>query len=544
MTFAIADLFERVAAAVPERQALVTGGADGSRERLSYAQLDEAAETAASVFEGVGIGPGDRVGVHLFNHRDHVATLLGLCKLRAVPVNLNVRYVADELAYVLADAGAVAVVTEPDLDTADQAARLAAGLPAGALPPWPTLPPRPEGATPVVLRRHDVRLGGRRSGGTRPARTGRSGDDLLLLYTGGTTGAPKGVMWRQEDLYFAALGGRGTPSQGVRATVDPDDVTARALGRDPIRRRFPLCPLFHGGALWIVLQSLLSGGTAIVSTDRHVDGAAACDLLAGEDAELLMVIGDAIARPIADALAGSPGRWDLSVLQVIASGGAVLSPATVAALRDVVPHVKVVDTFGASETGGQGRLVASPHGGPPRLLSDEESEVFTDDLRPTGVGEVGRLARRGRIPLGYWGDPVKTAATFPVVDGRRWSVPGDLARREADGAITLLGRGATSINTGGEKVFPEEVESVLRAHPAVADALVVGVADPRLGQRVAAVVALRPDVDDPGDEALGEHCRAHLAGYKVPRRWVRVAACRRLVTGKPDYAWARSVMAT
>jgi acyl-CoA synthetase (AMP-forming)/AMP-acid ligase II len=347
-------------------------------------------------------------------------------------------------------------------------------------------------------------------------------------------------MWRQEDLYHAALGGRGTPSQGVAPTVVPTDVVDRATGNDPIRRRLPFCPLFHGGALWVVLQSLLSGGTAIVSTDRHHDGVAACDLLASERAELTMVIGDAVARPIADALAAHPSRWDLASLRVVASGGALLSPAVAAALGELLPGVKVVDTFGASETGGQGRLARRPAGGPPRLLSDDETAVLGDDLRPVGPGSVGRLARRGRIPLGYWGDEVKTAATFPTVDGVRWSVPGDLARREHDGTITLLGRGSTSINTGGEKVFPEEVEGVVRSHPAVLDALVVGVDDDRFGQRVVAVLSLRPDVDDPGDEALSAHCRTHLAGYKVPRTWVRVEHCQRLPTGKPDYAWARS----
>jgi acyl-CoA synthetase (AMP-forming)/AMP-acid ligase II len=268
-----------------------------------------------------------------------------------------------------------------------------------------------------------------------------------------------------------------------------------------------------------------------------------------------MLIGDATARPIADALAldalaaGGPGAFDLGRLQVSASGGAILSPAVKAQLGELLPHTKVVDTFGASETGGQGRLTSSPAGGPLKLLTDRDTAVLDDDNRHVepGSGRVGRLARSGAIPFGYYKDPVKTAATFPVIDGVRWSVPGDLALVEGDGSITLLGRGAMSINTGGEKVFPEEVEGVLKAHPEVFDAMVVGVPDERFGQRVVAVVARRTSTargpvgegrGSVGDEELDAHARAHLSGYKVPRDWVWVDRCERLPTGKPDYAWA------
>ena len=522
-TFALADLFELVAEAVPEAEALVCGGADGSRVRRTYAELAARTRATAAALAARGVGPGDGVGVHLHNHAAHVEALLALLWLRAVPVNLNTRYVADELAYVLADAEAVGLLTEPD----------SAEAAAGAAEQVPSL------AWVVVV--DDAWRAEVDAAGPPPPRPDRSGDDLLLLYTGGTTGQPKGVMWRQEDLYVAALGGRGTPSRGVPPTLEPADVVARATGTDPIRRRLPFCPLIHGGALWIVLQSLLSGGTAIVSTDRHHDGVAAADLLATEGAELTMVIGDAVARPIADALEAHPGRWDLSALQVVASGGAVLSPAVADQLRRLLPGVKVVDTFGASETGGQGRLVRRPgDGGAPRLLSDEHTAVLGEDLAPVGPGEVGRLARSGRIPLGYWGDEARTAATFPTIDGVRWSVPGDLARLEGDGTITLLGRGSTSINTGGEKVFPEEVEGVLKSHPSVLDALVVGVPDERFGQRVPAVVARRPGPEAAGlgADELVTHARHHLAGYKVPRRVVWVDACQRLATGKPDYGWA------
>lgn len=301
--------------------------------------------------------------------------------------------------------------------------------------------------------------------------------------------------------------------------------------------------------MWVALQTLLNGGALVLATDRHFDAVDALDLLAGERVELTMLIGDATGRPIADALAATPDRWDLSALQVVASGGAVLSPSVKAALRERLPGTKVVDTFGASETGGQGRLRPSPDGGPPRLVTDGHTAVLDDDGRPIapGSGDVGRLARSGHIPLGYWGDPERSAATFPVIDGVRWSVPGDLATVEVDGSITLFGRGSMCINTGGEKVFPEEVEAAIKHHPAVFDVLVVGVPDERFGQVVAAVVALRPGAPPgagrPDDELVAE-ARRHVAGYKVPRRWVYVDACERLPTGKPDYRWAAEVART
>jgi 3-oxocholest-4-en-26-oate---CoA ligase len=355
-------------------------------------------------------------------------------------------------------------------------------------------------------------------------------------------------MWRHEDIYFASLGGRGTPSKGVPALTAPEQIGERARRGDPIMRRLPLCPLMHGGAMWVALQTLLNGGALIIATDRHFDATDALSLLASERVELTMVIGDATARPMADALAHDPQAFDLGALQVIASGGAILSPAVKALLRECLPHTKVVDTFGASETGGQGRLApardvkAGGSAGPPRLLTDDDTVVFDDDLRPLapGSGVVGRLARTGHIPFGYYKDPVKTAATFPVIDGVRWSVPGDLAMVEADGSITLLGRGAMCINTGGEKVFPEEVEGAIKSHPAAFDAMVVGVPDQRFGEKVVAVVSLRPG-ETAGEDELVAHVRSHVSGYKVPRSWVFVDHCERLPTGKPDYQWAKEL---
>jgi acyl-CoA synthetase (AMP-forming)/AMP-acid ligase II len=532
--FNLADLFEAVVDTVPTAEAIVLGSAGRADRRLTYAELDERANRLAHVLQRRGVTAGDHVGLHLFNGLEYVEGMLALYKLRATPVNVNYRYVADELRYLFADADLVAIITEPDLHAAVDDARV-------AVPELREVLVRGDG--------YEAELG--TAPDDRPAVGPRSADDLYLLYTGGTTGMPKGVMWRHEDIFFASLGGRGTPSKGIPALERPGQIVERVRRGDPIMRRLPLCPLMHGGAMWVALQTLFTGGTLVLATDRHFAAADALGLLASEQVELTMVIGDATALPLADTLAADPAAYDLSALQVIASGGAILSPAVKALLGELLPGTKVVDTFGASETGGQGRLTRTA-GGASRLLTDEDTVVFDDDFVPVvpGSGRVGRLARSGAIPYGYYKDPVKTAATFPVVDGRRWSVPGDLATVEADGSITLFGRGAMCINTGGEKVFPEEVEGVLKGHPAVFDALVVGVPDPRFGQMVAAVVAPRavaptataPAPGTPLDEqALHDHAHAHLSGYKVPRAWVFVPACVRSPTGKPDYSWARGV---
>ncbi len=534
----LADLFEAVADEVPGREALVLGERGQAHRRLRFEELEARANRLAHVLHERGVGVGDHVGLHLFNGLEHIEAMLGLYKLRAVPVNVNYRYTPDELRYLFLDADLVAVITEPELAAVAQTVR----------PGVPSL------AT-LLVRGHEYEA---ELAAASPARVDvgpRSADDLYLLYTGGTTGMPKGVMWRHEDIYFASLGGRGVPSQGIEPLRRPEQVRDRARADQPIRRRLPLCPLMHGGAMWIALQSLLSGGTLVLATDRHFDAADALSLLATERIELTMVIGDATARPLADELQRHPDAHDLSALQVIASGGAIMSPAVKHQLQQLLPHTKVVDTFGASETGGQGRLSrrssSASHAGAPRLISDADTAVFDDDLVPLepGSAKVGRLGRTGHIPLGYYKDPDKTAATFPVIDGVRWAVPGDLALVEDDGAIVLLGRGAATINTGGEKVFPEEVEGVVKSHPRVFDALVVGVPDERFGETVVAVVALRggpdPGADDGADDDdLAAHARAQLSGYKVPRSWVRVGECRRTPTGKPDYAWARVTACT
>jgi acyl-CoA synthetase (AMP-forming)/AMP-acid ligase II len=283
----------------------------------------------------------------------------------------------------------------------------------------------------------------------------------------------------------------------------------------------------------------------VISPERSLEPARLLALAADESVNFLVVVGDAFARPMVDAVTADPELADRLVgLSVILSGGAILSPAVKEALAKLLPSTLVVDGYGASETGGQGQMVAGPSGSGshPRFMVNDQTTVLDEDLRPIlpGSGVVGRVARRGHIPLGYYKDEVKTAATFPVVDGVRWAVPGDFATVDADGSITLFGRGSVSINTGGEKVYPEEVESVLKAHPAIFDAVVVGVTDERWGERVAAVIQVRDGSPVPTTDEVVEHCRSALAGYKVPREVIVVKAIVRSPSGKPDYRWAKT----
>src|SRR6266700_2866969 len=362
-------------------------------------------------------------------------------------------------------------------------------------------------------------------------------DDLYILYTGGTTGMPKGVMWRAEDIFFGALGGGGIGNEITR----PEEIADRA--REGRTRCLPACPFMHGTAHWMAFSALFTGGCVVISPERSLDPTRLWELVARAQVNFLVIVGDAFARPLVEALDDLDPSIDVSCCSVILSGGAILSPSVKTRLAEKLPASLVVDGYGSSESGGQGQSITSAGATVhevPRFFVNDETTVLDDTLRPATVGVVGKLARRGRIPLGYYKDEKKTAATFPVVDGVRWSVPGDHARIEEDGTITLLGRGSVSINTGGEKVYPEEVEAALKGHRAVFDAVVVGVPDSRWGERVVAVVQLRDGATVDLD-AVAQHARTLIAGYKVPRGLVVVDSIVRSPSGKPDYRWAKTV---
>lgn len=487
----LGDRFLAAAAASPDREAVVVAGDDSVR--LTYDALRERSWRLAAELYARGVRPGDRVGVLLANGNEHLEALLASFLLRAAPVNLAYRDSPEELRAVVDASGAVLVLHEPDLD----------------------------GLLPMSIARGEQYETALAGAGPRPDVPERSGDDEYVLYTGGTTGRPKGVRWRHEDLFRGALAAAGDEVAGQRAV-----------------RCMLASPFAHGTGQWMALTTLLHGGTVVCRRDRSFDPEALLDAVDAESVSFVVVVGDAFALPLVELLDACPGRWSLASLTTILSGGAALSPTVKGAVLARLPTLLVVDGFGASETGGHGRAVSvagAVHDGPPRFVVDEDTTVIR-----AGDDGIGWLARRGAIPLGYDRDPDATARSFPVIDGVRWALSGDRARVEHDGSVTVLGRGATTINTGGHKVQPEEVERCLRSHPAVADVVVVGVPDDRFGERIAAVVAPRHDAR-PTLESLRRHCDRVLAGYKAPRHLVVVDHVQRSAAGKPDYAWAFEV---
>jgi acyl-CoA synthetase (AMP-forming)/AMP-acid ligase II len=526
MEFNLADLWEAVVDAVPDREALVCGP-----RRLSFAGLDERANRLAHVLAGRGIGAGDHVALYLYNGTEYLEGMLAAFKLRAVPVNVNYRYVEEELRYLLDDSDARAVIFDRTfapklLAVQDQLPELAVYLTVddGSDADLGRL-----GALDYEAALRDV----------DPGRDfePRSADDLYILYTGGTTGMPKGVMWRHEDIFFGAFGGGGIGNP----ISTPEEIAERAAAGT--LRCLPACPFMHGTAHWMTFLTLYTGGSVVVSPERSLVARHVWELVAAEHVNFLVIVGDAMGRPLVEALDELGPDVDVTGLALVLSGGAILSPPVKRALTDRLPGTIITDGFGSSEAGGQGQMVVAADGNlpaQPRFRVDAETTVLTADLTPAPVGVVGKLARRGHVPLGYYHDPAKTAQTFPVVDGVRWSVPGDDARLEDDGTVTVLGRGSVSINSGGEKVYPEEVEGALKAHPDVFDAVVVGVPDERWGERVVAVVEPRDGRTPTLDELAGE-ARRHVAGYKVPRQVVLVDRIERSPSGKPDYRWAKRI---
>jgi fatty-acyl-CoA synthase len=525
MEYNLADLFEAIVDVVPDREAVICGA-----RRLTYAETEARANRLAHHLAAHGVGPGDHVALLLYNGTEYLEGMLAAFKLRAVPINVNYRYMEEELRYLLDDSDARAIVFHREFTP-----KLAAIE--GELPLLSTylVVDDDSGAALDDLDAHEYEAALAAASATRDFEP-RSGDDLYILYTGGTTGNPKGVMWRAQDIFFGGLGGGNL---GDAPITSPEQIVDTL---DERRRTLPACPLMHGTAHWFALGTMYTAGTVVLSPDRHLDPVRLWELIAREQVTFLVIVGDAFARPLVEALDSLDPGLDLSSLTVVLSGGAILSPAVKELWVERLPGTILIDGFGSSESGGQGSSVTVA-GGPiettPRFRVDDETTVLGDDLQPAPVGTIGKLARRGHVPVGYYKDAEKTAATFPVVDGVRWSVPGDHARIEEDGTITVLGRGSVSINTGGEKVYPEEVESAVKAHAAVFDVVVVGVPDERWGERVVAVVELRPGNSLTAGE-LTEHVRTRLASYKAPRDLVLVDTVVRSPSGKPDYRWARA----
>ena len=534
LTYNLADLWEAVSDRVADREAVVCGD-----RRLTYAELEERANRLANHLLDVGVGPGDFVGCYLVNGTEYLETLLAAFKVRAVPVNINYRYVAEELRYLLDDSGCVVLVCNEEFvprvaEVAPQVPTLrhtlvVAGSPDASARLDDTGVPDPVDYEATLAR----------SSAQRPAIEGRGDDDTYVLYTGGTTGMPKGVVWRMGDAFFGCIGG-GDPMRMTGPVSSPDEVLERIIDFDFVF--YALAPLMHAAAQWVSLMWFLSGAKVVLHCGSF-DGEQVWRTVEREKVSVMTVVGDAMARPLCDAW-DAQGPFDVSSMFSLSNGGAPLSPALRDRLRSYVPDLLLTDGFGSSEAGIQGsrRLAPGEEAGE-RVTFDSVADgtvVLDEDDRPLvpGSGSTGRVAMSGHIPLRYHNAPEKTAATFVDIDGVRHVLTGDMATVEEDGTIVLLGRGSQCINTGGEKVYPEEVEGVLKGHPGVYDVLVVGVPDERWGQRVTAVLQPSEGASPTLDE-LDEHCRGRLAGYKIPRSLVIVDEVVRSPAGKAAYRWAQ-----
>jgi acyl-CoA synthetase (AMP-forming)/AMP-acid ligase II len=518
--FNLADLFEIVVDAVPDREALVAG-----EVRQSFRELDARANRLAHALTAGGVRAGDSVAIYSWNRAEWVEAWWAIFKIRAVPININYRYVGEELRYILDNSDTKGIVFEPEFSA----------ILGEILPQLPQVVFTLEIGEPYELA----------LAAASPERDfgPRSADDIYMLYTGGTTGMPKGVMWRQEDIFMAGMAGAGF--SGSAPVLKPGDVGARAIANGGMFRNLVLPPLMHGAAQWgscNAITGAFAGGTMVLETTHGFDPHAAWALAEREKVTGVAVVGDAMGRPLVEALTDGTHAYDLGSLFSFGSGGAVLSPAIKAKIRELFPNLVISDSYGASETGAGG-TPAEGSGSSSRFTLTAEVTVLDDELKPVVPGSevIGRLARRGHIPLGYYKDEAKTATTFLIgSDGIRYVIPGDYATVEEDGTITLLGRGSQCINTGGEKVYPEEVEVVLKEHPEVYDALVVGVPDERFGERIAAVVQAREGTS-PTLESLQAICRTKLAGYKMPRQMVLVDQMPRSPAGKADYRGAKAL---
>ena len=528
--YSFARAWATVAKLAPEREAIVCG-----TRRMSFRELDQRAERLANVLARAGVGRDDKVAIECVNAPEYLEAFFAAQKLGAVPVNVNYRYVGAELAYLVDNSDAVALVYHDEF--APTVADALAQLPPARRPRL-LLQAAHAGEGILLSGARDYERAIADAPDGRATEREPNGDDLVFLYTGGTTGYPKAVMWRSDDLYVALwqMARPGTLPPDVHATITAGKRAATVL---------PACPLMHGTGLFIALSTLSGGGTVVLLDTPRLDPEAVWDAVAREDVQALTIVGDAFARPLLTALEEHPNRWDLTRLRAITSSGVTWSPETKRGLLAHLPAVLLIDSLGASE--GIMTRTETREGdeiAPARFKASDRLVVVTDDgdVAQPGDGRIGMLGVGGAIPLGYYKDDDKTAATFRTVAGRRYSIPGDYATVEADGTIRLLGRGSACINTGGEKVYPEEVELALRAHPDVFDCVVVGVPDDRWGEMVVAIVEAR-DGQGIDDSALTLHCRTQLAAYKVPKRFLAVDTLGRSPAGKADYKMLRALAA-
>lgn len=523
-----ATQWESIAKAVADEPAIVQQGSV-----ISWAEFDRAANGLADYLVKSGLGRQAKVALYARNCAEYLVGTYAALKASLVPFNVNYRYGNDELLYLFENGDAEAVLFEAVY--ADRIEAIRARLP--GVKRWIAIA-RPGAPVPDwAVSYSDIEPADAPPTGNGP----RSSDDMIFVYTGGTTGMPKAVMWRQGDLI--GKGGYGAnPLLGLEPMTSPDEAGARASAM-PLRIRMLIAPpLMHGTGLLSAFAALSVGGTVLLNDPDHFSATESLDLVEAWKANWLIIVGQPFAQPLLDAMDAQPGRWNLGSMLFFTSSGAMWSEENKKGLLRHMPQAALMDAFSSSEALGLGSSVmtAADTVHTAQFLLGEDCAVFDEDgnrVEP-GSGVRGRVAVGGFIPIGYYKDPAKSEATFVTIEGRRWSIPGDWALINADGTLTLLGRGSQCINTGGEKVFPEEVEEALKRHPAVADAAVCGLADPRFGERVAAMASLKPGISVDSAELI-DHVRGELAHYKAPRHLLCVDTVPRAPNGKMDYAEVR-----
>ncbi|MHC9295855.1 acyl-CoA synthetase [Mycobacterium sp. LTG2003] len=541
VTFDLSTVFSTVARAIPDQTFLVWRD-----RRLSYSQFDARVDGFARYLVSAGLGAHtertalaghesgqDHLGIYLRNGNEYLESMIGGYRARVAPFNVSYRYVEEELVYLLTDSNARALVYNAEF--APRVAAIRDRLPNLAV----LIQVADESGNDLLPGAVDYE-----AILTTPAPADMptpSGDDLYILYTGGTTGMPKGVLWRQHDIFLSSMGGRPFGSDTFLGSYDELADKARASAGAMSMLMIP--PFMHGAAQWAAYNAITMGGRLVIPDDVvRLQPDAALRLAERERVLSIPVVGDAIARPLLDEI--ETGTYDLSGLVTITNGGAPLSPTVRERILTALPHLMLLDAVGASESGAQMSTYSTAGAETDVATFNPQSDtaVVAEDLsRVLGPGEGGGwLARRDLIPLGYLGDEAKTARTFPTIDGVRWSVPGDRANVLPDGRIQLLGRDSVTINSGGEKIFVEEVERAVAAHPAVYDVVVVGRPSERWGSEVVAVVQFAEGASASDDE-LVEVCQRSIARYKIPKAFIRSPKIVRSPAGKADYRWAKSV---
>jgi 3-oxocholest-4-en-26-oate---CoA ligase len=545
MEFNLAQVHEAIAEAIPDRECIVFRD-----RRLTWRDVTDRTRRLANVLADAGLGARpegrdglgghesheDHLAIYCYNGNEYLEAMIGAFKARVAPVNVNYRYVAEELRYLLDNSGAKAIVYHSQF-----APTLAEVLP--DLPLLTTLLQIADESGNDLLpgaRWYEEALAG--ASGDLPACAPTwSPDDLYILYTGGTTGMPKGVLWRQHDIFLSVMGGA---VQGV-AHESLDNVVEAA--KNGMLRVCPAAPFMHGAGHWIAFLAMNGGNPVFIQDEvRRLDPKDLLSLVEREKVSFLQIVGDAFARPILDEM--ETGAYDVSSLFIILSGGAALNSTLKEQFLKLVPQAMILDGMGSSEGGGQMTQVTTAGGDvttgtfTPAPGTCIVSEDFTR-LLPPGSDEVGWVAKLGNVPLGYLGDAEKSARTFPVIDGQRYSVPGDRGRQRADGVVEMLGRDSVTINSGGEKIFAEEVEAALGHHADVYDAVVCGRPSEQWGNEVVAIVQLRDDVEPSAEveQSLLDECAKHIARYKFPKEFIFVDTVVRSPAGKADYRWAKDI---